>query len=644
MQFNFPYKYIWSGDAGDLVGAIFTNGAPHAPGFPLYTMLGKLLAHLPFGTEAQRISLLSLAFSIATLTVLYNLFGLLDKALHAQKTRYLLLAKLATLSVLFFSQTFLLYSSVQEVFMMTVFLTVTAGYFLIRTYLGGFREQGSHRWFYLTMAVAVFHHYISLLTGLVYATLVIRHRKEALDFIGRNGWKLGVFFLAGIAPYAYFFYTWGEASMINWREISLPGIWAMMTRSEYGFFDASRVYNLGIMDRIRNLAFYLNMLWQNFSFAVLIPAAFGARYLIRKNTRISQVVLFNLFLYGVLLFLYIGLPSDTFVGRAMLERFALLSMPWLMVLFYASVLGIPAYLERYKKLFSSARSFYFLRNGLVFIFLIMFPALLAVKNIYFFSRLYRLPVFENHGLNILSVTDRNSILLLQGDVDLFPVQYLRYVKNYRKDVAVLQYSRMGYDYYYGLIARNYPELMVPGRNEKDRLQMFISENIEHRRIFANFKLMVQGYRPVQRGILYELVPDESTAAPEDMPVSLKRPFYPELEEINNQILFYESLQDGYQAWFGEMGNYHFKKGQYRRSAFYFGQAYDLNTDNRRINLQYALTLGKLNECKRAESILIDYYFKHNDKDFAYALSRLRAVCFRDRIGYLYWEGVYRRLK
>ena len=46
-------------DAGDLATAAWEFGVPHAPGFPLHNMLGKLFSWFPFGSVAARVGLVS---------------------------------------------------------------------------------------------------------------------------------------------------------------------------------------------------------------------------------------------------------------------------------------------------------------------------------------------------------------------------------------------------------------------------------------------------------------------------------------------------------------------------------------------------------------------------------------------------------
>src|SRR5262245_48960660 len=53
------YRTVPGGDSGELILAAQTLGVAHPPGYPLFTMLGKLFSLLPFSTIAWRINLLS---------------------------------------------------------------------------------------------------------------------------------------------------------------------------------------------------------------------------------------------------------------------------------------------------------------------------------------------------------------------------------------------------------------------------------------------------------------------------------------------------------------------------------------------------------------------------------------------------------
>lgn len=65
------YPDVPGGDSGELVGAIASGGVIHPPGYPLYALLGRLFMHVPHGTIAWRLNLLSAACDAAAVGVLY---------------------------------------------------------------------------------------------------------------------------------------------------------------------------------------------------------------------------------------------------------------------------------------------------------------------------------------------------------------------------------------------------------------------------------------------------------------------------------------------------------------------------------------------------------------------------------------------
>ncbi len=58
-------------DSGELIAAAHGWGVPHAPGYPLYTMLAKLFTLVPLGTVAYRVNLMSACFSALAVGFVY---------------------------------------------------------------------------------------------------------------------------------------------------------------------------------------------------------------------------------------------------------------------------------------------------------------------------------------------------------------------------------------------------------------------------------------------------------------------------------------------------------------------------------------------------------------------------------------------
>jgi hypothetical protein len=61
------------GDSAEFVLASATLGIPHPTGYPLYTLLGKLFASLPFGTIPARVNFMSAFFAALALALFFQL-------------------------------------------------------------------------------------------------------------------------------------------------------------------------------------------------------------------------------------------------------------------------------------------------------------------------------------------------------------------------------------------------------------------------------------------------------------------------------------------------------------------------------------------------------------------------------------------
>ena len=64
-----PVVYV--GDSGELTAGAFSLGIPHASGFPLYSLLGKMFCMIPIGSIGFRMNLMSAFFSALTVGLIY---------------------------------------------------------------------------------------------------------------------------------------------------------------------------------------------------------------------------------------------------------------------------------------------------------------------------------------------------------------------------------------------------------------------------------------------------------------------------------------------------------------------------------------------------------------------------------------------
>ena len=64
------YPSVPGGDSGELIVAASELGVAHPPGYPTFTLLGKLFTLLPFGSVAWRVSLLTAVMAAGAATLL----------------------------------------------------------------------------------------------------------------------------------------------------------------------------------------------------------------------------------------------------------------------------------------------------------------------------------------------------------------------------------------------------------------------------------------------------------------------------------------------------------------------------------------------------------------------------------------------
>ncbi len=62
---------VCAGDSGELTTAIYSMGAAHPPGYPIYCILGKLFTFIPVGNIAYRVNLLSAVFGALTVLIFF---------------------------------------------------------------------------------------------------------------------------------------------------------------------------------------------------------------------------------------------------------------------------------------------------------------------------------------------------------------------------------------------------------------------------------------------------------------------------------------------------------------------------------------------------------------------------------------------
>jgi len=185
---------VFVGDAGDFITAAYTLGVPHPPGYPIYTVLGKVFTELPIpggvSSVAYRMNMMS-AVSAWLACVFAFLF-----LRRIVKYNWIAIAGALALA---FSRQFWEHAEIAEVYTMEIMFLMLVMYLAVL-----YVQEKKIGWAYLlalTMGLSLAHHYSLLL---FYPGILI--------FAGMNGglrlrwtsWVLLIVLgLIGLTPYAY---------------------------------------------------------------------------------------------------------------------------------------------------------------------------------------------------------------------------------------------------------------------------------------------------------------------------------------------------------------------------------------------------------------------------------------------------------
>ncbi len=257
----------------------YQPGIAHPTGYPLYTLLGKLFTILPVGDVAYRVNLMSAFFASLTVALLYPTLKLMTK----QRVPAILGAAVFAVSPVFWSQ-----AVIAEVYTLNAaFMALTIGLLLAwaRTC-----EESFHPLYRflrepttllsilaLVYGLSLTHHRTMLLlapAAIIFLLLVDRRLLTRRRLLAR----LGILLLAPLALYLYIpLRGMTMSSLDGVYQNTLQGFIGHVAAGQYGIFLTENP-----MQQSRDLAFYLDMLRAQFTWAGIILGAIGLVWSWRK--------------------------------------------------------------------------------------------------------------------------------------------------------------------------------------------------------------------------------------------------------------------------------------------------------------------------------------------------------------------------
>jgi tetratricopeptide (TPR) repeat protein len=395
---------VYLGDSGELTAAAYSLGIPHNSGYPLYAIIGKLFCLIPLGNMGFRTNLMSTVFSVLTVWMVYTIIFRMTRSVLPSTVGALFLA----FTPVFWSQ-----SVAAEVYPLHTFFVA-----LIFQLLLSWDEK---REFYILVLMG-------FITGLSFANhLQTVMLAPAVLFIVLSGDHralfrlkyfliLFAFFIFPLTLYIYLPIRTEMGAAIHWGDPNtlsrfLAHVTAQSHREGY-------VLNRTMWDFFIRTGESFQFLLTQFGI-VLVFALWGWIKTTSKRWRIFFVTV-----------LFFDLLYTVFLNTISLEitQFMLTSC---MVVSILSGLGIYHTLKKleYTQSIGSGvrRAIQTTLVGAPLIPLIFHYGLCDQSRNY---------MAYEHAVNILRTVEDGSILILDGDNNVFPVAYGRIAERMREDVTL----------------------------------------------------------------------------------------------------------------------------------------------------------------------------------------------------------------
>jgi len=433
-------------DDGLFILSSYFLGIEHPPGYPLFTLIGHLFTHLPFGSVAYRVHLASALFGALTAGAAW----LCARSLIAGRLPAYLAAFALGLSPVFWSQ-----AIIAEVYTLNTFFFLSLVFMGLQACPPGPQQPASAHgarllpWMALAFGLSLSNHYpLMLLVAPAFLVLLWPLRRELLNRFGVLSWLV----ILGLLPYVWLVRrSWTPLPIsFNGPLETIQEIVFFLSRAGYAGIDHS--VSAGWLDRIRFFQFFGGQLLLQFALLGTLLAAAGFAVQWRILGRRHAAFLTIAFLMpSVVLLLLLRFDYDSFRAHV----FHVYPLPAYAIGAFWMGMGLVWAAQRFARRAAHVRAAAGLVLALIF-------ALGARTNL----------APDDWGARyaqaVLKTLPQNAVVFVLGDPDLAPIAYFHMIENQRPDITLVERK--------GLILGN--RLFHPLRTDQATSQRVLEEMID----------------------------------------------------------------------------------------------------------------------------------------------------------------------
>lgn len=477
-----PYR-----DMGEMVSVSHTLGIAHPPGYPTYTLLGKISTLIPFANQSYRVNLVSVLAGALSAVLLYLLLLELEIS-----TGVAILAALLWIAA----------SGVWIVSIVTEMYSLNLAAALFLGYLWFFYQKNGLQmpaiWliaFTAGILCGVRLELVLIMSGFAAAIFYLLWRDKKLYSVFKISAIASLFFFLGFSIYLFLMIRSMQKPLLNWnRPETVEKLWSSLTRKTHGgTLDLlSTNYAPGELF-LPDFIIYLKDASRQF-FAAGAPLVFIGLYSLFKKNRADLILTFVAWLFTGAFFIYKANMPPNPHALAVLEAHFLL--PNVFVIIWIA-LGLEYVREKMDPRYR--------------VFLVVLLILLSLVKL--FPRYQKVSKRNNwfgydYTRNIFRTVPNSSILIMQKDVQLFSFWASQYAEQKRKDLTVISRGLAGSPWYIKMREEGGVGVKLGSLRSESDFERFLTENPD-KRVFIGWEEDVplsSKYKQVPYGLVREIIP------------------------------------------------------------------------------------------------------------------------------------------
>ncbi|MBN2754579.1 MAG: DUF2723 domain-containing protein [Candidatus Goldbacteria bacterium] len=555
-------------DSPETAACAVTLGIQHPPGYPLFSLVGKIFTFIPAGNPGFRVNLLAAFCGASGAALIF----LIIAGIFRRKEKMFSVYSVSAAAAFVFAMTYTVWSeslsSKGGIYTLNAMLFLLVVYFLFK-----WDKASDSRYFYtasLIYGISLGNHWESMavvLPGIfVYVLFVFKKMKLNTAQIIRKLGSALIFMVPGIFLYMYLIIRSNSGALLNWgNPADLKQLLWVIFRAQYT--DMEKARDLAVI--IKQSARVISHLVNEMTPAGLLLAITGAAALFISKRK-KELVLFGVILISVCgaLALYFNLKDE---------------MIWIMDVFMVPVYASMAVFSAAAVLWLADKAG---KKAAVIIGVFFILPFAMASSTYRKADQSRYYYNYDFGMNIIKSVDTPGIALLEGDFNVMPQMYFKYVAHRTEFCPVTTlflYVPWGIDN----LKRECPGVLLnPGKdfNYSQKIDNLMANNYRTSDIYVSvFRKAFEEFYPAgnamlaPNGLMMKFTPDKkgnlTNAEANLKKLSYRNVYYDKLY-MNNTTEFCVS---NYSSAYTELGNAFRDYNMDEKAVFYLERAAELAT-------------------------------------------------------------------